>query len=161
MWLFLCIYLVVNASFLDHFSPSLGTGQTPKLPPPPPSTGPSQNNSIALSGIGGPGLPPSGSGPPSGSAAGPSGAGSAYDGNSLGLIPVGGGNGGGGGAMTPTQAQSSFPDDLDPHSVPPEFKKEGTDWFAIFNHKVKRVLDVTLVHTLMHERCVFGLTVSF
>jgi hypothetical protein len=36
-----------------------------------------------------------------------------------------------------------------------EFKKEGNDWFAIFNPKVKRVLDVTLVHTLMHERCVY------
>ena len=47
-----------------------------------------------------------------------------------------------------------FPDDLDPHNVPPELKKEGSDWFAVFNGKVKRVLDVSLVHTLMHERCV-------
>jgi glucose repression regulatory protein TUP1 len=38
--------------------------------------------------------------------------------------------------------------------VPPELKKEGSDWFAIFNPKVKRVLDVSLVHTLMHERYV-------
>ena len=48
----------------------------------------------------------------------------------------------------------SFPDDLDPHNVPAELKKEGSDWFAIFNPKVKRVLDVSLVHTLMHERYV-------
>ena len=41
--------------------------------------------------------------------------------------------------------------DLD---VLPEFKKEGNDWFAIFNPKVKRELDVNLVHTLEHERCV-------
>lgn len=160
----------------DHFSPSLGTGQTPKLPPPPISAGPSQG--IALSGVGGPGLAPGGSNTPSGNSnaagasstgggAGPSGAGGAYEGNSLGLIPVGSGgasgsgmgmggagSSGGGGAVTPTQP-SSFPDDLDPHAVPPEFKKEGSDWFAIFNHKVKRVLDVSLVHTLMHERCVF------
>jgi WD40 repeat protein len=34
-------------------------------------------------------------------------------------------------------------------------KKEGSDWFAIFNPNVKRVLDVSLVHTLMHERYVF------
>lgn len=33
-------------------------------------------------------------------------------------------------------------------------KKDGSDWFAVFNPKVKRVLDVNLVHTLMHERCV-------
>ncbi|KAG6327677.1 hypothetical protein ID866_11412 [Astraeus odoratus] len=42
--------------------------------------------------------------------------------------------------------------DLDPFIVPPEFKKEGPDWFAIFNPKVKRVLDVSLMHTLKHER---------
>lgn len=133
----------------DHFSPSLATGQTPKLLPPlPPSAGPSSQG-IAIAG---PGLqPPSSSGgPPAGSAAGPSGPGPAYEGGALGLVPV---SAGGAGALTPTQ-QSSFPDDLDPHNVPPEFKKEGSDWFAIFNHKVKRVLDVTLVHTLMHERCV-------
>lgn len=47
-----------------------------------------------------------------------------------------------------------FLDDLDPHNVPPELKKEGSDWFAVFNPKVKRVLDVSLVHTLMHERYV-------
>ena len=40
------------------------------------------------------------------------------------------------------------------HNIPPEFKKEGNDWSVIFNPKVKRVLDVNSVHTLMHERCV-------
>ena len=49
---------------------------------------------------------------------------------------------------------SAFPDDLDIHSILPEYKREGTDWFAIFNPKVKRVLDVQLVHNLMHERSV-------
>ena len=43
-------------------------------------------------------------------------------------------------------------DELDPLSVPPELKKEGSDWFAIFNPKIKRALDVNLVHTLHHER---------
>ncbi|OAX40179.1 WD40 repeat-like protein [Rhizopogon vinicolor AM-OR11-026] len=47
-----------------------------------------------------------------------------------------------------------FPDDLDPHNVPPELKKEGSDWFAVFSPKVKRVLDVSLMHTLMHESVV-------
>lgn len=55
---------------------------------------------------------------------------------------------------------------LDPHSVPSELKKEGPDWFAIFNDNAgkegsgpnggngkKKALDVGLVHTLMHERC--------
>ena len=43
--------------------------------------------------------------------------------------------------------------DLDINSVPPEHKKEGTDWFAIFNPRATRQLEVSLVHTLMHERC--------
>ncbi|KIO14159.1 hypothetical protein M404DRAFT_53254, partial [Pisolithus tinctorius Marx 270] len=47
-----------------------------------------------------------------------------------------------------------FPDDLDPVNVPPEFKKDGSDWFAVFSRKTKRVLDVTLVHTLIHESVV-------
>jgi len=53
-----------------------------------------------------------------------------------------------------SQAPTPFPDDLDPHSLPPELKKEGSDWFAVFNPKVKRVLDVSLVHTLVHESVV-------
>ncbi|KAJ7735739.1 WD40-repeat-containing domain protein [Mycena metata] len=46
--------------------------------------------------------------------------------------------------------------DLDPTSVPPEMKKEGGDWFAIFNPRVRpRVLgDVSLVHTLVHTTVV-------
>lgn len=47
----------------------------------------------------------------------------------------------------------------DIHSVPPEYKKEGTDWFAVFNPQAgrdgkKRALDVALVHTLIHESVV-------
>ena len=48
----------------------------------------------------------------------------------------------------------AFPEDLDIHTIPPEYKMEGSDWYAVFNPKVKRVLDVQLVHNLMHERCV-------
>ncbi|KAI0822891.1 WD40-repeat-containing domain protein [Trametes gibbosa] len=51
---------------------------------------------------------------------------------------------------------------MDPHGVPPELKKEGPDWFAIFtpaggevrDGQKKRALDVQLVHTLMHESVV-------
>lgn len=130
-------YLLIEPVFLEHFSPSLGPGLTPKLPPPPSST----------STPGGPGLAPQQSlstphapypaaGPSSSSAPAltePS----SHAGT---LVPISGGSNGG------------FPDDLDPHNVPPELKKEGSDWFAIFNPKAKRVLDVSLVHTLMHER---------
>jgi len=38
--------------------------------------------------------------------------------------------------------------------VPHELKKEGGDWWAIFNPKVKRVLDVGLSLTLSHESVV-------
>jgi glucose repression regulatory protein TUP1 len=36
-----------------------------------------------------------------------------------------------------------------------EAKKEGgPDWMTMYNPKVKRTLDVELVHTLIHDRCV-------
>lgn len=47
----------------------------------------------------------------------------------------------------------SLPTELKFH-VPPEFKKEFSDWSVIFNPDVPRVLDVNLVHTLAHERFV-------
>lgn len=43
--------------------------------------------------------------------------------------------------------------DLDPDTLPSSMKKEGNDWMSMFNPKVKRVLDVGLVHTLIHDRC--------
>ena len=47
-----------------------------------------------------------------------------------------------------------FLDEIDPSTLPAELKKEGSDWFAAFNPKTRRVLDVSLVHTLVHERLV-------
>ncbi|CDS03858.1 hypothetical protein LRAMOSA06813 [Lichtheimia ramosa] len=38
--------------------------------------------------------------------------------------------------------------DIDPESVPANMKIEGHDWFALFNPKVTRMLNVRLVHTL-------------
>lgn len=112
-------------SFADHFSPSLGPGN-PKLPPAP------GISSISTPGLG-PGLPPP---PPT---HGP------YPPSSSNVAPPSDH----GGAVS---GPSSFPDDLDPHTVPPEFKKEGSDWFAVFNPNCKKRLDVNLTHTLMHER---------
>ena len=40
------------------------------------------------------------------------------------------------------------------HNVPPEFKREGSDWFAAFNPKVKRQLDISLVHSFAHTSVV-------
>ena len=44
--------------------------------------------------------------------------------------------------------------DLDPDQMRPDQKREGPDWFAIFNPNVRRVLDVDLLHTLSHESVV-------
>ena len=157
----------------DHFSPSMGHAHhTPKLPPHPPATGLSGMGGPPPPGMGGPGLPPQPGQAPGGGAYPPA------EGNSLGLIPLSGPGGsgpsqGGGGPSIPSNPSSqalipsqqhgpppgpptalSFPDDIDIHTISPEHKREGTDWFALFNQKVKRVLDVNLVHTLMHESVV-------
>ena len=44
--------------------------------------------------------------------------------------------------------------DLDPDQMRPDQKREGTDWFAVFNPNVRRSLDVELVHNLVHESVV-------
>ncbi|KAJ5202055.1 WD40 repeat-like protein [Penicillium cinerascens] len=38
--------------------------------------------------------------------------------------------------------------------LPPTQKREGVDWFAVFNPEVPRVLDVELVHDLVHDSVV-------
>lgn len=50
---------------------------------------------------------------------------------------------------------ADFRDRVNILDVPPEFKTGGADWFAIFNPKVERILNVHSVHTLIHERLVF------
>lgn len=44
--------------------------------------------------------------------------------------------------------------DLDPDKLPPSQKREGSDWYAVFNPEVPRVLDVDLVHHLVHDSVV-------
>jgi general transcriptional corepressor TUP1 len=44
--------------------------------------------------------------------------------------------------------------DLDPDQLRLDQKREGLDWFAVFNPRIRRVLDVDLVHTLPHESVV-------
>jgi len=41
-------------------------------------------------------------------------------------------------------------EELTLHSVPAEYRKEGPDWHAVFNPKVKKVLDVNLIHNFVH-----------
>jgi glucose repression regulatory protein TUP1 len=114
--------------------------------------------------MGGPGMPSQQPGQASGGGVYPP-----AEGNSLGLIPLSGPGGSGPSNPSANPASStqvlipsqqgppsavSFPEEIEIHTISPEHKREGVDWFALFNHKVKRVLDVNLVHTLMHESVV-------
>lgn len=47
-----------------------------------------------------------------------------------------------------------FLDELDPAVMPPELKKEGPDYWAVFNPNTKRVIDVDIVHTFPHASVV-------
>ncbi|KAL8279445.1 hypothetical protein RQP46_008257 [Phenoliferia psychrophenolica] len=50
--------------------------------------------------------------------------------------------------------QQSSAEQFDPETVTRDLKKEGSDWMTMFNPNVKRVLDVGLVHTLVHDSVV-------
>ena len=50
--------------------------------------------------------------------------------------------------------------DLDAESLPSDIKKDGEDWWVIFNQHVPRVLDVDLVHTLQHDSVVCSVAFS-
>ncbi|KAF8860515.1 chromatin associated protein [Acephala macrosclerotiorum] len=51
--------------------------------------------------------------------------------------------------------------ELDLERQPEHQKHVGSDWFAIFNPKVPRVLDVDLVHTLQHQSVVYCVSFSY
>ncbi|KAJ1801726.1 general transcription repressor [Coemansia sp. RSA 2399] len=44
--------------------------------------------------------------------------------------------------------------DIDPDTVPANLKREGVDWFVIFNPKIPRSLNIDNVHTLDHTSVV-------
>ena len=48
----------------------------------------------------------------------------------------------------------NFLADLRADRLPAHQKKEGNDWYAVFNPQVPRALDVDLVHTLQHDSVV-------
>ncbi|KAF2257501.1 transcriptional repressor rco-1 [Lojkania enalia] len=51
-------------------------------------------------------------------------------------------------------SQSNTLADLEVEQLPDNLKKEGVDWFAVFNPRARRVLDVELVHNLPHQSVV-------
>jgi glucose repression regulatory protein TUP1 len=50
--------------------------------------------------------------------------------------------------------------DLDMEQLPPQLKREGADWYAVFNPNLRRTLDVELCHTLVHSSVVSCLRFS-
>ncbi|KAK0192449.1 WD40-repeat-containing domain protein [Armillaria mellea] len=111
----------------DHFSPQMPPipGQTPKSLP----------GLAAIS----PGAGPGASSPPSQTSLQPL------------PFPTSGPSSG---ALPPMSDQAPSFLDMDIHSIPPDLKKEASDWFATFNPKIERTLDISLVHTLMHATVV-------
>ena len=59
-----------------------------------------------------------------------------------------------GSARVPPHDVGNCLSDLELNSVPPYYKHEGEDWFAIFNERVPRLLDIELLHTLPHDSVV-------
>ncbi|KAJ6589326.1 WD40-repeat-containing domain protein [Mycena capillaripes] len=49
---------------------------------------------------------------------------------------------------------NDFLNNLELSAIHSDWKKEGNDWFVIYNPKVKRTLDVSLIHTFIHETVV-------
>ncbi|KAL4244758.1 hypothetical protein ABKN59_010289 [Abortiporus biennis] len=120
-------------------TPSNGPGATPKLPPAPGPPYPSSAAGPSTSTSAPPGPPPP--------------------------TPGGSNQPGAPGSQKPGGGQGPPPEVIDlavdPSLVPPELKKEGSDWFAVFNPntsekggKEGKRLDVNLVHTLLHESVV-------
>ena len=44
--------------------------------------------------------------------------------------------------------------DLDPETVPANYRKEGPDWVVVYNPKLPRTVNVELVHSLDHQSVV-------
>ena len=61
-------------------------------------------------------------------------------------------------AATNDRAFASFIDKFDLPTFPPDSKKQGHDWSAAFNPETKRALDVSMFHSLAHERLVISLS---
>ncbi|KAJ3970953.1 WD40-repeat-containing domain protein [Lentinula raphanica] len=130
----------------DVFSPAT---TMPKLPPPG-ATGPPPTPSGPGQSASGPGLPPassSHSGPLPSHPPGPSSAGTSP------MVDV-----------HPTVANGTvmpintpgvgITDETVLATLPPEYKKEGPDWWIVYNPDADKVFNVNLVHTLMHESVV-------
>ncbi|KAE9407846.1 WD40 repeat-like protein [Gymnopus androsaceus JB14] len=131
----------------DIFSPAL-----PKLPPPGSSSGPPQPSGPGQSSSG-PGLASSASSHgvpiPSHPPPGPS---SAATSPMMDTHPPASSSSG---AVVPINTPGGgFPDEIDLSSLPPEYKREGADWFIMYNPKVEKAFNINLVHTLMHESVV-------
>jgi len=55
---------------------------------------------------------------------------------------------------TPSARADEFPGDLDLATIPVGCKKEDDDWFALYNPRVPRSLDISLIYDFSHESVV-------
>ncbi|KAF2657420.1 transcriptional repressor rco-1 [Lophiostoma macrostomum CBS 122681] len=51
-------------------------------------------------------------------------------------------------------SQTNILADIELDQLPDNLKKEGNDWYAVFNPRARRVLDVDLIHNLPHQSVV-------
>ncbi|KAK6971486.1 chromatin associated protein [Favolaschia claudopus] len=58
--------------------------------------------------------------------------------------------------MDTREPYPAFLENLDISTVPPEFKKDNSDWFAVWNPRIRprAIGDVSLIHTLLHATVV-------
>jgi len=54
----------------------------------------------------------------------------------------------------PPLSSSNVLADLEHETMPDNLKKDGQDWYAVFNPRARRVLDVDLIHNLPHQSVV-------
>jgi len=52
------------------------------------------------------------------------------------------------------RTREESPGDLDPATVPAEYRKDGEDWFVLYNPRAPQLLNVSLVHQFKHRSVV-------
>ena len=71
------------------------------------------------------------------------------------------------GPTPPAAQQQQYPNvgnvlaDLNPDEMRADQKREGQDWYAVFNPNIRRILDIDLVNTLVHDSVVCCVRFSY
>jgi len=57
-----------------------------------------------------------------------------------------------GSSVINTRPKSRASEEPTSYTTSSEFRKEGSDWFAVFNPNAKKTFDINLVHSFAHSR---------